>query len=71
MSKLDVRPVGSPPARGFRLDRYNGKIWGVCSGIANYTGIDTTWVRIGFVVSAFISLGTTALVYAAVALIAD
>lgn len=71
MSKLDVRPVGTPPSRGFHLDRYNGKIWGVCAGIANYTGIDATWVRIGFVVSAIISVGTTALVYAAVALIAD
>ncbi|MFN2101229.1 PspC domain-containing protein [Altererythrobacter sp. MF3-039] len=71
MSKIDVRPVGTSPSRSFRLDRQNDKIWGVCSGIANYTGIDATWVRIGFVVSAFISVGTTALVYAAIALIAD
>ena len=71
MSKLDIRPVGSPPSRGFRLDRQNGKIWGVCSGIANYTGIDATWVRIGFVLGTLIGFGSLVLVYLAIALIAD
>lgn len=27
-------------------DKENAKLLGVCSGIADYTGIDTTWVRI-------------------------
>ena len=44
---------------------------GVCSGIGRYTGIDTTWVRIGFVLGAFFSLGTAALIYLAIGLIAD
>lgn len=34
----------------FRLDRSNGKFLGVCAGIANYTGIDATMVRIGIAV---------------------
>jgi phage shock protein C len=31
------------------LDPQNGKWKGVCAGIADYTGIDVTWVRIGAV----------------------
>lgn len=71
MSKLDIRPVGSPPSRGFRLDRQNGKIWGVCSGIANHFGIDVTLVRVGFVLGTLIGFGSLVLVYLAIALIAD
>lgn len=35
----------------FRLDRENGKLFGVCAGIANYTGIDATIVRVLVVVA--------------------
>jgi phage shock protein C len=34
----------------FQLDKRNGKVMGVCAGIADYTGIDPTFVRIGAVV---------------------
>lgn len=34
----------------FRLDKHNGKFMGVCAGIANYTGIDATIIRIAAVV---------------------
>lgn len=34
----------------FQLDRIEGKFMGVCSGLANYTGIDATIIRIGLVV---------------------
>ncbi|CAN5388325.1 envelope stress response membrane protein PspC [soil metagenome] len=34
----------------FYLDKQNSKWLGVCSGIADYTGIDATWVRVGTVV---------------------
>ena len=33
----------------FETDRENGKLLGVCAGIANATGIDATIIRIGFV----------------------
>lgn len=33
----------------FYLDKQNAKWLGVCSGIADYTGIDRTWVRVGAV----------------------
>ena len=71
MSDLEHRTAGGPPSREFRLDRRNGKIWGVCAGIANYFGIDATWVRIGFVLGTLIGFGSLILVYLAIALIAD
>ncbi len=33
----------------FYRDKINGKIFGVCAGIADYTGVDVLWVRLGFV----------------------
>lgn len=37
--------------RKFRIDREEGKLLGVCAGLANLTGIDATIVRIAFVVA--------------------
>lgn len=34
----------------FYLDSNNSKWMGVCSGIADYTGVDVIWVRVGAVV---------------------
>ena len=34
----------------FHLDKRNSKLMGVCSGLANYLGVDPTFVRIGVVV---------------------
>lgn len=63
---------GTPsPRGGFRLDKHDPKLAGVCGGIANYTNIDPVLVRVGFVIGGFVSLGTAALVYLAIALIAD
>jgi phage shock protein C len=36
--------------REFRVDRRNGKLAGVCAGVADYTGIDVTLVRVALVV---------------------
>ncbi|WP_109806923.1 envelope stress response membrane protein PspC [Sphingosinithalassobacter portus] len=33
----------------FYLDKQNAKWSGVCSGIADYTGVEVTWVRLGAV----------------------
>lgn len=70
MNQLSNNGSG-PPAKNFRLDRSNGKIWGVCAGIANYFGIDPMLVRIGFAASVIIGFGSPILIYAAIALIAD
>jgi phage shock protein C len=38
----------------FEVDRENGKLAGVCAGIANMTGLDATIIRIGFVLATFL-----------------
>lgn len=38
-----------PRRTAFYLDKINGKWKGVCAGIADYTGIDVTLVRVGAV----------------------
>lgn len=40
--------MNSPRTKFYR-DKINGKLFGVCSGIADYTGIDAIWVRLGMV----------------------
>jgi len=40
----------------FETDRENGKLLGVCAGIANATGIDVTIVRIGWVLATVLGL---------------
>ncbi len=70
MSARGKERGGSPP-RAFRLDKQRGKLLGVCSGIGDYFGIDTTLVRIGFVLGTLIGFGSLILVYLAIALIAD
>jgi len=48
----------SPRTRFYR-DKQNGKIWGICAGIADYTGIDVTLVRLAFVGSVIMTGGGT------------
>ncbi|GGE11547.1 hypothetical protein GCM10011529_17340 [Polymorphobacter glacialis] len=55
----------------FGLDKTNGRIMGVCSGIADYTGIEAIWVRLAFVVGTLLGAGSLLLVYLAIGLIAD
>ena len=37
-------------SKRFEIDRDNGKLLGVCAGIANHTGVDATLIRVGLVV---------------------
>ena len=41
--------MNSPRTSLYR-DKHNAKLMGVCSGIADYTGIDAFWLRLGMVV---------------------
>ena len=51
----------------YSLDRKDAKVAGVCSTIGGMTGIDPTFVRLGFVAAAiFISFKLTLLAYAAI-----
>jgi phage shock protein C len=70
MSPLDRRPAGGAPA-GFHLDRADGKIFGVCAGIANYTNANPLLVRLVFVAGALFGFGSFILIYLAIALLAD
>ena len=56
--------VSQPASRTrFYLDKRDGKVLGVCAGIADYTGIDVTMVRLMVLVSLFISGGSILPVY--------
>ena len=59
-------------ARGhFYLDKANAKLAGVCSGLADYTGVDPLWVRIAVVfLTLFVSFITIP-IYIVTALVAD
>jgi phage shock protein C len=41
--------VNSPRTTLYR-DKHNAKLMGVCAGIADYTGINAGWVRLGAIV---------------------
>ena len=53
--------MNSPRTKLYR-DKQNAKLMGVCSGFAEYTGIDAFWIRLGMVVLT-ISLGWPMLAY--------
>ena len=42
----------------FYRDKRNGKLFGVCSGIADYTGFDANLVRVCFLAAVFMSGGS-------------
>jgi phage shock protein C len=54
----------------FYLDKRNGKFMGVCAGIADYTGVDVTLVRIGMVLLALLGQGIGIIAYFVVGWIA-
>lgn len=47
----------------FYLDKQNAKFLGVCSGVADYTGIEALWVRVGFVMFTLFAFPPLFLVY--------
>jgi phage shock protein C len=53
----------TPRRTKFYLDKQNRKWLGVCAGIADYTGLDVTLIRIGFVALTLIGSGFTIPVY--------
>ena len=49
-------------------DKHNAKLMGVCSGIAEYTGVDAFWIRMGVVILT-LAMGWPMLAYIAAGLI--
>ena len=71
MSSLEHARTDSAPARGFRLNKVNGKFMGVSAGIADHFDVDVTLVRLGWVVGTILGFGSLVLIYLAIGLIAD
>lgn len=55
----------------FRIDRENGKVLGVCAGIANHFDVDVTLVRVGMTVSALFTFPLVVLGYFLIAMVVD
>jgi phage shock protein C len=55
----------------FYLDKTNGKWLGVCSGLADYTGIDVIWLRLGFVMLTFAMFPMNLIGYVLIAMMAS
>lgn len=58
------------PRTKFYRDKKNGKVMGVCAGIADYSGIDPLWIRL-ITAALIITQGWPLLVYLAIGLFAD
>ncbi|MEM7780653.1 MAG: PspC domain-containing protein [Pseudomonadota bacterium] len=70
MSNL-TRNNSRPPKAGFHLDKSNGKLMGVCAGLAEWSGVDALIWRLGFVGAVLFGFGLPILIYIGIGLIAD
>lgn len=61
--------MNTPRTRFYR-NKAEGKFMGVCAGIADYTGIDALWIRVGFVVLTMM-MGWPVFAYLAIGFIAE
>lgn len=64
-------PIQPPTRTRFYKDKRNGKLMGVCAGIADYTGLDVTIVRILMFMALWLSGGGILPVYLVAGWIAD
>lgn len=55
----------------FYLDKSNAKLAGVCAGLADYTGVDAFWIRLGAVLLTLFGFWLTIPVYIAAMLMAN
>ena len=62
--------MNSPRTRFYR-DKQNKKLMGVCAGIADYTGVNSIWVRLGFVGLVFMTGGSILPFYFIAGFLAD
>ena len=59
-----------PSRTKYYRDKQNGKWAGVCSGLADYTGVDVLWVRVGMVLLTLFGSGWPLIAYIAIAMLA-
>ena len=62
--------MNSPRTRFYR-DKVNGKVMGVCAGIADYTGVDVLWVRLGTVLLTLMGVGIIIPAYFVIGMFAE
>lgn len=62
--------MNSPRTRFYR-DKQHAKLMGICAGIADYTGVNSIWVRLGFVGLVFMTGGSILPFYFIAGLLAD
>lgn len=62
--------MNSPRTR-FYLDKLDGKFLGVCAGIADYTGVEVFWVRLGAVLLTLMGVGIIVPAYLLIGIFAD
>lgn len=62
--------MNSPRTRFYR-DKLNGKLMGVCAGIADYTGVDVLWVRLGTVLLTLMGVGIIIPAYFVIGMFAE
>jgi phage shock protein C len=60
----------TPRHTKFYLDKQNKRWMGVCAGIADYTGIDVTIIRLGMILLTLLGSGMTVIAYLAAAWLA-
>jgi phage shock protein C len=56
---------------GFYLDKRNAKFMGVCAGIADYTGFDVLWVRVGVAIATLFGFPFPLVAYFIIGWVAD
>jgi len=60
-----------PMKNKLKLDKANGKLMGVCAGLANWSGMDVNLLRIIFVLATIFGFGSAIIIYLAIGLIVD
>jgi len=60
-----------PMKNKLKLDKANAKLMGVCSGLANWSGMDVNLLRIIFVLATIFGFGSAIIIYLAIGLIVD
>ena len=65
------QPMVRAEKRRFGLDKANGKVGGVCAGLARWMGVNPLFVRMGFVAGTLFGFGSFVLVYGLIWLLAD
>jgi phage shock protein C len=57
--------------RKLYLDKGSAKLFGVCAGLAAFTGIDVLWIRLGFVAATLFGSGLPLLAYLVLAMVVE